>query len=204
MAQIGGANRAGEMAVFVQVVEHGSLTRRRAEPAPVALGGQQADRPARGSARRAAAAADHAARRATAEGRLFYERAREILDEIDAAEELVGAGRLRPRGTLRVSLSHGFGMSQIVPLVPEFSARYPEVELQLAFADRRLDLVGRGHRPRHPPRPGPRRIADRPPSRPTMAASSAPPPPISSATAPRPPRGARRATTASCSTSPTI
>ena len=73
----------------------------------------------------------------TAEGRLFYERAREILDELDAAEELVSAGRLRPRGTLRVSLSHGFGMSQIVPLVPEFAARYPDVELQLAFADRR-------------------------------------------------------------------
>ena len=80
----------------------------------------------------------------TAEGRLFYERAREILDELDAAEELVRAGRLRPRGTLRVSLSHGFGMSQIMPLVPVFAARYPEIELQLAFADRRLDLVSEG------------------------------------------------------------
>ncbi len=75
---------------------------------------------------------------------MFYERAREILEELDAAEELVSAGRLRPRGTLRISLSHGFGMSQIVPLVPAFTDRYPDVELQLAFADRRLDLAGQG------------------------------------------------------------
>lgn len=144
MAQISGADRAGEMAVFVQVVEHGSLTAAaralRLSPSAVSklisrledrLGARLLQR----TTRRVAA---------TAEGRLFYERAREILEELDAAEELVSAGRLRPRGTLRVSLSHGFGMSRIVPLVPDFTARYPDVELQLAFADRRIDLAGQG------------------------------------------------------------
>ena len=140
----------------------------------------------------------------TAEGRLFYERAREILDELDAAEELVGAGRLRPRGTLRVSLSHGFGMSQIVPLVPAFGARYPEIELQLAFADRRLDLVSEGLDVALAPRPGPRRRADRPPPRRPWPHRLRRP---GLCRAPRP-AGARRrtspATTASCSTSRTI
>ncbi len=144
MAQIGGADRAGEMAVFVQVVEQGSLTAAahalRLSPSAVSkliarledrLGARLLQR----TTRRVAA---------TAEGRLFYERAREILEELDAAEELVSAGRLRPRGTLRVSLSHGFGMSRIVPLVPDFTARYPDIELQLAFADRRIDLAGQG------------------------------------------------------------
>ena len=144
MAQIGGVNRAGEMAVFAQVVEHGNLTRAatalRLSPSGVSrLIGRLEDR-------LGVRLLQRTTRRVTptAEGRLFYERAREILDEIDAAEELVGAGRLRPRGTLRVSLSHGFGMSRIVPLVPEFSARHPEIELLLAFADRRLDLVSEG------------------------------------------------------------
>ena len=144
MAQISGADRAGEMAVFVQVVEQGSLTAAahalRLSPSAVSkliarmedrLGARLLQR----TTRRVAT---------TAEGRLFYERAREILEELDAAEELVSAGRLRPRGTLRVSLSHGFGMSQIVPLVPDFAARYPDVELQLAFADGRVDLAGQG------------------------------------------------------------
>ena len=144
MAQISGVNRAGEMAAFAQVVEHGNLTRAaaalRLSPSGVSkliarLEERLGVRLLQRTTRRVAP---------TAEGRLFYERAREILEEIDAAEELVGSGRLRPRGTLRVSLSHGFGMSQIVPLVPAFSERYPDVELQLAFADRRLDLVAEG------------------------------------------------------------
>ncbi len=144
MASIAGGNRAGEMAVFAAVVEHGSLTHAAPglglSPSAVSkLIGRLEDRLGvrllQRTTRRVAA---------TAEGRLFYERAREILDEIAAAEELVGSGRLRPRGTLRVSLSHGFGMSQILPLVPAFSERHPAVELQLAFADRRLDLVAEG------------------------------------------------------------
>jgi DNA-binding transcriptional LysR family regulator len=126
MAQIDGADRAGEMAVLVQVVEQGSLTaaaqRLRLSPSAVSklitrLENRLGVRLLQRTTRRVSA---------TAEGRLFYERAREILDEIDAAEELARAGRLRPRGTLRVSLSHGFGMSQIVPLAPEFTARHPE------------------------------------------------------------------------------
>jgi DNA-binding transcriptional LysR family regulator len=144
MAQIGGADRAGEMAVFVQVVDHGNLTRAAAELrlSPSAV----SKLIARLEDRLGVRLLQRTTRRVTptAEGRLFHERAREILDELDAAEELVSAGRLRPRGTLRVSLSHGFGMSQVVPLVPAFSERYPDVELQLAFADRRLDLVAEG------------------------------------------------------------
>jgi DNA-binding transcriptional LysR family regulator len=144
MAQISGADRAGEMAVFVQVVEQGSLTAAahalRLSPSAVSkliarLEDRLGVRLLQRTTRRVAA---------TAEGHLFYERAREILEELAAAEELVSAGRLRPRGTLRVSLSHGFGMSRIVPLVPDFTARYPDIELQLAFADRRIDLAGQG------------------------------------------------------------
>ena len=144
MAQITRVDRAGEMAVFVQVVEHGSLTAAahglRLSPSAVSK------LIARLEDRLGARLLQRTTRRVsvTAEGRLFYERARELLEELDAAEELVSAGRLRPRGTLRVSLSHGFGMSQIVPLVPAFAARYPDVELQLSFADSRVDLAGHG------------------------------------------------------------
>jgi DNA-binding transcriptional LysR family regulator len=144
MAQIAGANRAGEMTVFAQVVEDGSFTAAarslRLSPSAVSklvarLEDRLGVRLIQRTTRRLAL---------TAEGRLFHDRCREILDEIAAAEELVAGSRLRPRGTLRVGLSHGFGMSQIVPLVARFAERYPEVELQLAFADRRVDLVAQG------------------------------------------------------------
>ncbi len=144
MAQISGVNRAGEMSVFALVVEHGNLTRAatvlRLSPSAVSkVIGRLEDR-------LGVRLLQRTTRRVTptAEGRLFYERARELLDELDALEELVSAGRLRPRGTLRISLSHGFGMSQIMPLVPAFAERCPEVELQLVFADRRVDLVSEG------------------------------------------------------------
>lgn len=144
MAQIRSADRAGEMAVLAQVVEDGSFSRAarslRLSPSAVSklvarLEDRLGVRLIQRTTRRLAL---------TAEGRLFYDRCREILDEIAAAEELVGAARLRPRGSLRVGLSHGFGMSQVVPLVPRFTDRYPDVELQLAFADRRVDLVAEG------------------------------------------------------------
>lgn len=144
MAQIRGADRAGEMAVLVQVVEDGSFSRAahslRLSPSAVSkviarLEDRLGVRLIQRTTRRLAL---------TAEGRLFHDRCREILDEIAAAEELVAGSRLRPRGVLRVGLSHGFGMSQIVPLVPLFAERYPDVELQLAFADRRVDLVAEG------------------------------------------------------------
>lgn len=144
MARIPGAERAGEMAVLVQVVEDGSFTRAarslRLSPSAVSklvarLEDRLGVRLIQRTTRRLAL---------TAEGRLFHDRCREILEEIAVAEELAAGSRLRPRGTLRVGVSHGFGMSQVVPLVPLFAGRYPEIELHLAFADRCVDLVAEG------------------------------------------------------------
>ena len=139
-----GGNRAGEMAAFVQVVEDGSFTAaaRSLRVSPSAT----SKLVARLEDRLGVRLLQRTTRRLalTAEGRLFYERCRELLDEIAAAEELVAGSRLQPRGILRVGLSHGFGMKRIVPLVPAFAARFPEIELQLAFADRRVDLLAEG------------------------------------------------------------
>lgn len=137
-------NRAGEMAAFVQVVEDGGFTAaaRSLRVSPSAV----SKLVARLEDRLGVRLLQRTTRRLslTAEGRLFYERCRELLDEIAAAEELVAGSRLRPRGILRVGVSHGFGMRCLVPLVPLFAERYPEIVLELAFADRRVDLVAEG------------------------------------------------------------
>ncbi|MFO1072708.1 MAG: LysR family transcriptional regulator [Geminicoccaceae bacterium] len=137
-------NRAGEMAAFVQVVEDGGFTAaaRSLRVSPSAV----SKLVARLEDRLGVRLLQRTTRRLslTAEGRLFYERCRELLDEIAAAEELVSGSRLRPRGILRVGVSHGFGMRCLVPLVPLFAERYPEIVLELAFADRRVDLVAEG------------------------------------------------------------
>ena len=76
----------------------------------------------------------------TVEGRLFHERCRRVLDDLDDAQAMLAHTREAPRGRLRVSapiVGHHF----LMPLIPDFLARYPEVELDITFTDRTVDLI---------------------------------------------------------------
>jgi DNA-binding transcriptional LysR family regulator len=78
----------------------------------------------------------------TPEGEVYLERAQRILDDIKEAEQVVSTGgEATPRGRLRVSVSVAFGVRYIVPLVPEFLARYPLVQLDLSLTDGIIDIV---------------------------------------------------------------
>lgn len=80
----------------------------------------------------------------TAEGRAYVEQVRAILAEIDAVEASIGGAEAEPRGLLRINVAHGFGMTQIVPLIPDFITRYPKVDVKLTFADHIVDLLAEG------------------------------------------------------------
>jgi DNA-binding transcriptional LysR family regulator len=80
----------------------------------------------------------------TAEGELFLARCRRILSEIEDAEHEVGRSRARPRGRLRLHVGVGFGQHQLVPALPRFLERYPEVQVELIVEDRSVDLVKEG------------------------------------------------------------
>lgn len=77
----------------------------------------------------------------TSEGALFYERAQRIVAAIADAESEVMRFGDRPRGTLRMNVPTAFGKCVIVPALPEFTARYPEIEVELTLSDRVVDLV---------------------------------------------------------------
>jgi DNA-binding transcriptional LysR family regulator len=79
----------------------------------------------------------------TEEGALFYERCRRILDDIDDAEAALSRIAQTPRGKLRVSLPT-IGYRFLSRALPEFSKHYPEIELDLDFNDRMVDLVDEG------------------------------------------------------------
>ncbi len=80
----------------------------------------------------------------TPEGELFFERAHRIVDAIaDAEAEVMRFGE-RPRGKLRINVGTAFGTYALVPALPEFRARYPEIELEIALTDRIVDLVDVG------------------------------------------------------------
>jgi len=76
----------------------------------------------------------------TDEGVTFLQGCRRVLEEIGEVERSVTSGE-SPVGILRVSASLHFGHDRIVPLLPEFMARYPKLEVQLSLADRQADLI---------------------------------------------------------------
>lgn len=80
----------------------------------------------------------------TPEGEAFFHRAHQILVDIEEAENEVARFRARPRGRLRVNVGTAFGAHQLVPALPEFLARYPEIEVELMMTDRVVDLMEEG------------------------------------------------------------
>ncbi len=77
----------------------------------------------------------------TSEGRRFVERVREGLNVLEEAEEAVRTGRERPSGPLRVDAATPFILHQLVPLIGEFQAAYPGIELELCASDDIIDLL---------------------------------------------------------------
>src|ERR1700741_634078 len=67
----------------------------------------------------------------TPEGHAFYQRSKRILEDIEEAEAEVTRFRDRPRGFLRVNVGTAFGLHQLAPAVPDFLARYPEIQLDI-------------------------------------------------------------------------
>lgn len=80
----------------------------------------------------------------TPEGEAFFHRAQRILADIEEAENEVARFRARPRGKLRVNVGTAFGAHQLVPALPEFLARYPEIEVEIEMTDRVVDLMEEG------------------------------------------------------------
>lgn len=79
----------------------------------------------------------------TEEGALFYERCRRILDELQDAEAMLSQAVETPRGKLRIGLPT-IGYRFLMPILPEFSYQYPEIELDIDFDDRILDVIEAG------------------------------------------------------------
>lgn len=74
-------------------------------------------------------------------GRAYFDQCVEILADIERAEDsLTGFGHT-PAGTLRINSTPGFAKHQLLPLILEFQARYPEITLELQLTGQSIDLV---------------------------------------------------------------
>ena len=77
----------------------------------------------------------------TQEGRLFYERCTGPLRELESAQAAVKDKGRSAAGRLRVTSISPFGVTYVLPLLPEFSRRYPQVEVELHLDDAVSDMI---------------------------------------------------------------
>ena len=80
----------------------------------------------------------------TEAGQMYHERVARILADIDEANRTVAELDAEPRGTLRVNAPVVFGRVHVAPLVPEFLARYPDVQMDFTTTDQVIDMVDEG------------------------------------------------------------
>jgi DNA-binding transcriptional LysR family regulator len=77
----------------------------------------------------------------TDDGRVFYEHALRTAETLKEAETSVGNRRGKPSGTLRMGCAVVFGRLHVMPRLPRFMARYPEINVDLSMNDGFTDLV---------------------------------------------------------------
>lgn len=78
----------------------------------------------------------------TADGAAYYERVIRLLADMDDAETSLSSASASPRGRLRVDVPSPFARMILVPALPAFHARYPDIQLDLGVSDRIVDVIG--------------------------------------------------------------
>ena len=78
----------------------------------------------------------------TEAGAVYHEHCQRIARELEEAESAVGQLQSGPRGWLRFTVPYSLGITWIAPLLGEFHAQYPEIQLDMHLGNEKLDLIG--------------------------------------------------------------
>ncbi len=78
----------------------------------------------------------------TADGAVYYERVVRLLADLDDAETSLSSASAVPRGRLRVDVPSPLASMILVPALPGFHARYPDIQIDLGVSDRIVDVLG--------------------------------------------------------------
>jgi DNA-binding transcriptional LysR family regulator len=80
----------------------------------------------------------------TNEGELFWKECSLALEQIAEAERAITGAQTVPSGLLRISVSAAYGTHRLLPLMPQFTAAYPQIEIELSISDKIIDFVDEG------------------------------------------------------------
>ncbi|GAA3915862.1 LysR family transcriptional regulator [Gibbsiella dentisursi] len=134
-------SRLQDISAFVHTVEAGSFT------AAAARMGVSTSAPGKSVARLEARLGIKLLNRTTRslnltqEGHDYYHSCLRVLDELNAAESRLASTTCRVTGRVRINLPVSFGRLRIMPVLKAVAKQYPDLEMDVAFTDRRIDLV---------------------------------------------------------------
>ena len=83
--------------------------------------------------------------RLTEAGQGYYQSCRQALGQLAEAERELSGQQVAPSGVLRLSMPTTYGHYRILPLLPEFKARYPDIRLELHLSNRNIDFLEEGY-----------------------------------------------------------
>lgn len=77
----------------------------------------------------------------TTDGALYYERAIQIVTEIDELDGSLSHSRTNPSGRLRVEMAGAFADLLVIPALGDFHEKYPDIHIDLGVGDRTVDYL---------------------------------------------------------------
>ncbi|WP_313143095.1 LysR substrate-binding domain-containing protein [Stenotrophomonas sp.] len=77
----------------------------------------------------------------TADGAAYYPRIARLLAELEEVEGGLGDAASQPRGRLRIDVPGPYARLRLVPALPDFHARYPDIQLDIGVSDREVDVI---------------------------------------------------------------
>lgn len=78
----------------------------------------------------------------TPDGAAYYERAMRLLSDLEELEGSMNQARMTPRGRIRIDVPGVVGREMIIPHLPDFYAKYPDIQIEMGVSDRPVDLIG--------------------------------------------------------------
>jgi DNA-binding transcriptional LysR family regulator len=82
--------------------------------------------------------------RLTDAGERYHAQCRQALGQLAEAERELTGRQQRPAGVVRVSLPTPYGHCRVLPLIPAFARRYPDIQLDIQLTNRNIDIVEEG------------------------------------------------------------
>jgi DNA-binding transcriptional LysR family regulator len=83
--------------------------------------------------------------RLTAEGDLYKNECQQALEQISAVENAVTGQQQAPSGRLRISVGTVYAHHRLIPVLPQFTAAHPKIDIELNISNRNVDFIEDGY-----------------------------------------------------------